>query len=237
MLEYNLIENLLTATPDDHAAQVVNVRSYSDEQIAEHMLKSGAGLTKSDILSVLQAYGEAVCALIAEGNAVDTALFVARPSIAGVFAGANDSYDPARHHIKQNLHAGVAIRSAIAKIQPHKVRVLEPVPLITQVRDAVSGSVNDHLTLDSVAELSGSRLKLIASDAANGVFLVGAAGEVKLSTVVSNKPTQLIVMVPASVTRGEYHLEVRSTWSGNAKPALTLKVGRFHRPITVAASA
>ncbi|GHV63067.1 hypothetical protein FACS1894195_5280 [Bacteroidia bacterium] len=48
MLDYNLVENLLTPTPDDAMAQVVNVRSYGEDEIATLMLKRGTLLTKGE---------------------------------------------------------------------------------------------------------------------------------------------------------------------------------------------
>ncbi|MDR2754324.1 MAG: hypothetical protein LBC20_01335 [Planctomycetaceae bacterium] len=56
MLEYHLVENLLTPAPDDAMAQIVNLRTYTDEEIAELMLKRGSLLTKADILAVLEVY-------------------------------------------------------------------------------------------------------------------------------------------------------------------------------------
>jgi hypothetical protein len=235
MLEFNLVENLLTAAPDDFMAQVTNVRSYTDSEIADRMLQSGAGLTKSDILSVLEAYKETVCNIIADGGAVDTALFVVRPSIAGVFNGADDTFSPSRHHIKSNLRQGVAIRDAVVKIKTQKVQVADPVPNIAQVKDVVNGG-SDHITAGLVLEIDGSRLKILPEDEANGIFLVPVSGgeEIKLLQIVENKPARLMAMIPASIKAGEYHLEVRTTWSGNVKPSKTLKTGRFHKTLTVA---
>jgi len=45
MLEYHLVENLLTTAADDYMAQVVNIRSYTNEEIADLMLKRGSLLT------------------------------------------------------------------------------------------------------------------------------------------------------------------------------------------------
>jgi hypothetical protein len=50
---------------------------------------------------------------------------------------------------------------------------------------------------------------------------------------VENKPARLMTVLPAYVPTGEYHLEVRSTYSGVAKPAKKLKIGRFHKILTV----
>jgi hypothetical protein len=235
MLEFNLVENLLTAAPDDFMAQVTNVRSFNDSEIADRMLQSGAGLTKSDILSVLESYKGTVCNIIADGGAVDTALFVLRPSIAGVFNSASDTFSPSRHQIKSNLHQGVAIRDAVQKIKTQKVQVIDPVPNITQVKDVVNGA-NDHITAGLVLEISGSRLKILFEDDSNGIFLIPLSGgkEIKLLQLVENKPARLMAMIPASIEAGEYYLEVRTTWSGNTKPSKTLKTGRFHKILTIA---
>ena len=115
MLDYTLIENLLTPVPDDYMAQTTNVRSYTNDEIADRILKTGAGLTKSDILSVLQAQNEVICDIIAEGDAVNTPLFNTQPSISGVFTSASDSFDPSRHRVKINLSAGKALREALPK--------------------------------------------------------------------------------------------------------------------------
>ncbi|MDR2472182.1 MAG: sulfatase-like hydrolase/transferase [Tannerella sp.] len=52
MLDYHLVENLMTPAADDAMAQTVNVRSYSNDQIADLMLQRGTMLTKADILAV-----------------------------------------------------------------------------------------------------------------------------------------------------------------------------------------
>ncbi|MDR2784180.1 MAG: hypothetical protein LBB48_10175, partial [Treponema sp.] len=111
MLEYSLELNELTKEPDDMRAKTVNVISRSQSDIIERMLQSGAGLTRSDVLSVLEAEKEAVYATLADGEAVTTDLFNAFPSVQGVFSGADDSFDPKRHRVKIHLHEGAGLRN------------------------------------------------------------------------------------------------------------------------------
>ena len=237
MLDYSLVENLLTAAPDDAMAQVVNVRSYSEDEIADLMLKRGTLLTKADILAVLEVYREVVGDLVADGSAVNTALMHITPSIAGVFNGLGDSFDPTRHTVKVNLNQGMALRSAAGRIKTKKVQVADPIPYIVEVKDVLSGSTNDNLTAGGVVQMRGSRLKFVDSDPTNGIFLLPAAGgaEVRLAVVVENKPARLIAMLPADLAAGEYHLEVRTKFVHGGKPAQTLKVGRFHKSLVVGA--
>jgi hypothetical protein len=50
MLEYTLEENQLTDEAGDYRAQVVNVTSYTSGELADRIMKIGAGLTRSDFL-------------------------------------------------------------------------------------------------------------------------------------------------------------------------------------------
>ncbi|GHT66469.1 hypothetical protein FACS189452_02390 [Bacteroidia bacterium] len=237
MLDYSLVENLLTPAPDDAMAQVVNVRSYSEDEIADLMLKRGTLLTKADILAVLEVYREVVTDLVADGAGVNTALMHISPSIAGVFNGLGDSFDPTRHTVKVNLNQGAALRNAAGRIKTKKVQVADPIPYIVEVKDTLSGSTNDHLTAGGVIQMRGSRLKLVENDATNGIFLLPTTdgAEIRLSVVVENKPARLIAMLPADLAAGEYYLEVRSNYSHGNKPSLILKTGRFHKALTVGA--
>jgi hypothetical protein len=89
MLEYGLGFNELTKEAGDMRAKTVNVISRGQSEIIERMLQSGAGLTRSDALSVLEAEKEAIYAILADGAAVTTGLFNAFPSAQGVFTGAD----------------------------------------------------------------------------------------------------------------------------------------------------
>ncbi|MDR1198306.1 MAG: DUF4469 domain-containing protein [Prevotellaceae bacterium] len=235
MLQYHLVENLMTPAPDDAMAQVVNLRSYTEEQIAEQMLKRGTLLTKADILAVLEVYREVILDIIADGSSVNTRLFNISPSISGVFNGMADTFDPNRHKIHVNFNRGMDVRSAAAAIKTEKVQVADPVPYIIEVKDTVSGSVNETLTPGGVVQLRGSRLKFITEETDNGIFLLPESGdEVKITVIVENKPARLIAMLPADLASGTYHLEVRTNYlhSGTQK-SKQMKTGRFGKPLTV----
>ncbi len=235
MLDYTLVENLLTPAPDDYMAQPVNVRSYTNEEIAERILKLGAGLTKSDVLSVLEAYGEVIANIVADGGAINTTLFNAHPSVAGVFEGAMDNFDSKRHRVKLNLSQGVLLRDALAKVKTQKVQVAEPLPCILEVKDIVSGVVNEMLTPGGVIQITGSRLKFLPEQADNGIFLIHQDSNThfQVSVIADNKPARLIAMLPIGLAAGSYTLEVRTSYSTAGKPAKTLKTGQFHKPLTV----
>ncbi|MDR2887573.1 MAG: hypothetical protein LBV26_06200 [Bacteroidales bacterium] len=130
MLQYTLVENLLTAAPDDFMAQPLNVRSYGLEEVAQRILARHPGMGLSQINAVIEEFVEEVCIITADGGAVNTPLFNAYPGIAGVFAGAADSYDPERHSVRTNLQPGVRMRDAADRIKMQKEQAADPQPFI-----------------------------------------------------------------------------------------------------------
>jgi hypothetical protein len=223
MLEYVLEENLLTEAPDDFRAQVVNVTSHTQRDIIDRILRIGAGLTRSDVSSVLEAEKQVVCDIVEEGGAVTTELFNAYPSMPGVYEGATDSFDPSRHQVKLNLHAGVALRDAVGKVRTKKVATGIVHMAILAVTDVKTGSVNNLLTPDRNLKVAGQKLRIAGTDDTVGVYFINqASGErtkVDPSDIVINHPSELILVVP-SLYAGTYKIEVTTQFGGNSKQLL-----------------
>lgn len=238
MLKYSLRENLLTPEPDDCMAQVQDVRSYSHDEIIDLMTRRGTTLTKADVSAALQVYAEVIAELTADGNAVNTPLFNTAFSITGVFNGMNDSFDRTRHAVKLNVSAGSALREAVKSVRTERTVGSNTDPLITEVMDVVSSSVNDTLTAGGVLRLNGSRLKFDATDDAQGVFLVPEAGApVRCTVVAENKPARVMVMIPADIATGTYYAELRTKILSNSQAGKNLKTGRFSKPLALSAKA
>ncbi|MDE7140483.1 MAG: DUF4469 domain-containing protein [Treponemataceae bacterium] len=236
MLKYSLRENLLTADPDDCMAQVQDVRSYSQDEVIDLMMRRGTTLTRADVAAVLQVYTEVVGELTADGSAVNTPLFNTSFSVSGVFTSISDSFDKARHTVSVNINAGTALREAVKSVRTEKTEGTNTDPYITEAADVVSGAVNFTLTAGGILRLTGSRLKFDAADTAQGVFLVPETGgeAVRCSVVAENKPARVMVMIPADIAPGAYYAEVRTKLDSSRQPGKRLKTGRYGRPLTVA---
>ena len=235
MLQYHTVDNAMTPTPGDYMAQTANLRSYGEAEIIEQMLKRGSSITKADLLAANQLRTEVVIDLLADGNGVNTDLCIMSPSISGVFQGAADSFDPSRHRVNINIYPTVVTRATAKKIKVQKVQVADPSPYIVEVKDTVSGSANEMLTPGGILELRGSRLKFIAENPTNGIFLIPESGdEIRIEVVAENKPARLMALIPANLPAGAWYVEVRTNFShGNAKESKQLKTGRFVKPLSV----
>ena len=231
-ISYALRENLLTADPDDCMAQVVDARTYTQEDITKEMVKRGTSLTEADIAAYQKLEQEVYKDIIANGGHLNTPLINTSFSITGVFANMADSFDKARHAVKLNVNAGSALREAAAQAKVQKTEAASTDPYITSVTDKVTGD-SATVRAGSVMELTGSRLKFDAADAEQGVFALTAGGEVRCETVIENKPARLLVMLPASMEAGEFTVEVRTRLTGTRNASgKTLKKGSSTKTLT-----
>ena len=234
MLKYALRENLLTPQPNDYMAQVTDSRSYNLEQIIDKMIERGSTLTKADITAAMQVYTETVCSLLEEGLQINTPLINTSMSISGVFEGATDSFDTSRHTVNINITPGTKLKETLSKVKTQKVEAASTDPFVTEVKDIVSGKVNESLTKGGILQAVGARLKFDNSDEAQGVFLVPETGSaVRCGVVAENKPARVMAMIPADITAGTYYLEIRSKMNAARSSGKSLKVGRFGKILTI----
>ena len=153
-------------------------------------------------------------------------------SISGVFDGATDCFDSSRHNVNINITPGTKLKETLAKVKTQKVEAASTDPFVTEVKDIVSGKVNESLTKGGILQAAGSRLKFDNTDEAQGVFLVPETGNaVRCNIVAENKPARIMAMIPADITAGTYYLEIRSKLDSSGKATKNLKVGRFNKPL------
>ena len=234
MLKYALRENLLTPEPNDYMAQVTDSQSYNLEKIIDKMIERGSTLTKADITATMQIYTETICSLLEEGFQINTPLINTSMSISGVFDGATDSFDSSRHNVNINITPGTKLKETLSKVKTQKVEAASTDPFVTEVKDIVSGKVNESLTKGGILQAVGARLKFDNSDEAQGVFLVPETGSaVRCGVVAENKPARVMAMIPADITAGTYYLEIRSKMDSSGKATKNLKVGRFNKALTI----
>ncbi len=66
-----------------------------------------------------------------------------------------------------------------------------------------------------MAQVTGYRLNFDPADTSQGIFFVNGSAT-RVSIVGKNNPSELMFLVPASLTPGDYMLEIRSTMGNGA---------------------
>lgn len=81
-------------------------RTATMEDIVEMILHRSVGVSRSEIISVLEELGIAVEFFIKRGEKISTPLFNISTSVGGVFTDSKDTFDPARHEVRLKVKAG-----------------------------------------------------------------------------------------------------------------------------------
>ncbi|MDR1676098.1 MAG: DUF4469 domain-containing protein, partial [Tannerella sp.] len=144
-----------------------------------------------------------------------------------------DSFDHSRHKMHYSVNFSRAIQEKVAKVKMNKVQAPNTGPLVTAIRDGVSGLTDGTLSAGGVLDIAGSRLKVFPDQPDDGVYFVAPDGtEYKASTLVENKPARLIVLLP-SLPSGVYTLEIRTHYTNNSKPGKQLRRAQFSKPLNM----
>ena len=210
-IKYVLRENNLSDDPDDYMARIRHVGIARMKTIIERMIQRGSTVTRADIVSVLENYYATIESLLLEGMSVTTPLDHFSLSVKGIFRGADDTFDPARHRLHATIIAGPRLRKALREGgEMVKEEMIKPTPNPVDYVDLNSGERNGTLTPGGMGRLIGHRLKFDPADPQQGIFFIAADGtERRVSVVGKNKPGELLFLVPEELTAGAYRLEVR----------------------------
>lgn len=215
-IKYSLIENKLTADPDDYRAQVQHSASVTIEDILGKIARPGSTVTTAEGLAFWEELSQAVIAEVQAGNRVVSDLFVVSLGLTGIFGNAQDQFDPTRHQLRVRVAPGIRLRKAEQGLRVEQVRADAVQPVLDQAEDFTSDTTSEQLSKGGTVRLAGSRLKFEATDSQQGIFLVAANGtETRVARVLTNKPSELLFMVPAGLANGQYRVVVRAKVSNS----------------------
>jgi hypothetical protein len=217
-ISYSLHRNPLTNGANQYRAIVQSGGTISLEEVIERMVARGSTTTKADAWAVLQDYFTIVEGLLLDGFRVSTPLVNYGVSVKGNFDGQTDSFNASRHWIEASVSPGAQLRRTIqSKAQPQKQLANEPRPRLLEYTDLNSKERDSRLTPGGMGHLAGDRLKFDPADPAQGIFLMAPNGRpIQVEVVGKNTNSELMFLVPASLTPGDYTLEVRSTLGQSA---------------------
>jgi hypothetical protein len=216
ILYYALHENKMTDDPDDYYAVPAYTGSVTEDDLIEEMTSSGSTLTKGEAKLFFQQFKQAIHKKMVAGYTVNTGLFNIAPRVIGVFKNKNDRYDPARHAVSIKVSPGVDLKEVEGKFTLSITETTKLLPVLADFKDIASALMDQLVTIGGAGQITGHRLAIDTTDANQGIFFVGDNGQsTKAETIIRNKPSELIFMIPATLTAGNYYLEVRNIPKGS----------------------
>jgi len=223
-----LYDNVLTKdNPNDFTARTASERSLNVQQICQAAVsRGGADISASSMEHATELFLKEMAYQLCDGFSVNTGYFTASTTIRGVFDSPSETFNKDKHSIIFQFNQGEKLRAEIPNIEVNILGVSESSAVILQVTDVKSGSVNDLLTPGRNLKIAGSKIKVAGEDPSVGVFFVNAATQertkVEASDIVTNNPSELIVVIPA-LEAGTYTIEIVTQYAGS----ITLKEPRI----------
>ena len=221
-LKYYLMDNALTKDPTDFRAVSKHEQTITHEMLVRMIVEyRNVGVSKSQIMAVIEEYLNVMLLFLKDGNRVQTPLLTISPTVAGVFVNAQDSFDRERHSINLNVQLSDALQAAEAFITPQKVEPDKTAPVINHVYDVASDTKNEMLTVGQPFKVMGKQLKIDPTDLQQGVFFVQTNNgkETRGEVYSDNFPKKLTVTVPAKLATGSYTIKTRTMISNKLHTA------------------
>lgn len=228
--------NLLTKEDKtDFIAVPITSGSVGVEDIITSIKQDGMEVTKETALNVIQRYNGKVIELLQSGHNVNTGLVYLQPTIKGVFY--DKTWNPEKHKVSIAVTLGQALRKAIEKISVEILGTQSDIAEILSITDKFTGKTDGSLTKGKVAELKGSNLKVVGDHPSIGIKFrnIDTNTETKVDTadIVTNSPSQLMIMVPTTLEAGQYELSVTTQFMGNKNLLKEPKTITFSLPISI----
>ena len=228
-MKYYLVDNALTSDNlDDCYAEPVAGKRRTTQDLIEQIVYRSVGLTASQVASVLKEAQAATERFLAEGDTLETEMYVMKPRIRGVFANSDEALDRTKHRPYIKITANRRLKKLAATLPLERVDPVRQVPQPRLCLDLETDATNT-LTLDGNARIKGNHLKFDKSDPQQGLFLIDSKGKAtRVMKFIDIAPKQLTFRVPKTLVKDTYQVEVRSTLETKE-----LRVGKLARPVVV----
>lgn len=233
-----LYDNLLTKdNPNDFIARTVSERSLNVKQICESAAnRGGADVSAAAMEHATSLFLKEMAYQLCDGYSINTGYFTASTQIRGVFDSAMETFDSEKHSILFRFNQGEKLRAEIPNIEVNIIGVADASSAILQVTDVKSGTVNDIITPGKNLKISGTKIKIFGDDPANGIYFIETSTEartlVEADDIVTNNPSELIIVIPA-LAAGSYTLELVTQYTGGATQLKEPRTAEFDKQLTV----
>ncbi|MEK6476248.1 DNA-binding domain-containing protein [Catalinimonas sp. 4WD22] len=209
-IRFALYRNPFKKNKEELVARVVHHSCAGDKEVMDMMMLRNSGLTRSEVIAVLEEYAVALEYLLQDGQSVHTSLIKLEASIKGKFRDEHDRFDPKRHKVCLNASPGKRLRKLLKGEKAYRQEPSCPQPYIEDFKHFDS-QLPVHGFLPGIpVRLTGSHLKINPDMEDEGIYLKAANNAVwKVSQLMTNFPGELLFMMPEDIPAGTYQLEVR----------------------------
>lgn len=207
-----------TVTTDDKTDKIFvleSTRSVDQEFVIDRMVAKNPGLHRETMAMGVKLHNEVISELVMNGYSVNTDLFRAVPQLKGVVE--NNAWSPEKNSIYVSMTQGKGLREAIADTTVQILGDRQAAIYINGTQDASTRATDLSATAGRNFTLLGKNIKVSGTDPKVGVTLTASVGgkvtKITNDMIAVNDPSKLIILLPATLTDGEYTLTVTTQYS------------------------
>lgn len=210
ILTADLYDNVLTEEPGDYTAKPAITGTYHNTDIAADIVAERTEYRKETIENILTLADQKKVEAIAGGKSLVDGVGQWLLNLAGTFEGESPRFDPEKHRVGVTFTPGKALLEAMKDIT-FNLNMATTGPVINQVTDVRTQSVNGQITPGKSVIISGANILLKGDDPSVGIYFTkdeADAQPVKVEFYSRSTNTEQIAEVPESLTDGQYYLSV-----------------------------
>lgn len=218
--------NSVTKDPNDKILILDAAGNVGHEQIYKEMREEDTGLRQETLIHVVSLYERIVARFLMNGYNVNTGLFYAVPRFTGLIEGGK--WDPIKNNIYVSFSQDKVLREEIAKTEVVIQGEKNDVMYILETEDKKTGLKDGSMTPGRNFVVRGAYIKVVGDDASVGITFTNKSTKtvVKLDNdmFATNNPSEVIFVIPTTLTDGEYELNITTQYTKNS--GLLLKTSR-----------
>jgi hypothetical protein len=154
-------------------------------------------------------------------------------SITGSFPGPDAPFNPTVNKIGVRFLADRELVAAAGSAGLNRLHGVEHGPIIDNVEDKTSGTINTKLTPGHGVQIIGKNIKIAGTDSTVGIHLLdSSAVTVPSGDILENGPTKVVFICP-SLNGGDYTIQITTQYSGSNKDTTHPRSYLFNAPLTV----
>lgn len=225
-----LTANKLTERDDDFTFNVIYQANRTIKDLCR-LAAANSKFTASELESAYNDLHEQAKTELYNASTVEFGFANNSLGVDGPFIGPDAQFDPAVNNVVLRCSPRTEYKNDLKNISVIVSGTSDGLPVITNVTDVTTGSVNCDLTPGGGLNGTGNRVKIAGAEGQMvGFFFVSSTDQVETAvpatSLLRNEPSSFSFIIP-QLAKGSYYLEIATQTTGNSK--ILLKEVRRNR--------
>lgn len=219
LLKAWLADNTVTGENNgDKILVLESAGSLTLDDVLSEMKKEDTGLRKETLAHAVDLFHRKLAELVLNGYSVNTGLFRMVPQFRGLVE--NGVWNPGTNSIYILMQQDKMLREAIAETSVKILGEKGAAAYIIGSQDTVTRATDGSATPGRAFRLKGKNIKVAGTDGSVGIYLLSSDGDktkLDMDRIVTNNPSEVIVLLPSDLTEGHYELQIVTQFTGANK--------------------